>query len=316
VETTKATRRAKFEKRLENEKFGEFELIGEYTTQRTRTTFKHKVCGNVWETTPHTLINAKGTLGCPKCQYREKSKTTEEFKEELLDKFKGEFVLPEGQGYVNNRTKMKITHQVCGTTFDTSPTNLMVNKGCPTCRDWTVTRKPTEKFKRDLFHQHGDEYILSEGSEYKGANEKVKILHTICGHEWDVRASHILYRSGCPVCKESKGEKFVAKYLHDKKVEFERQYKFEDCINYKELPFDFAVFTPNGRLYGLIEYDGIQHYKSFEHFGGVEKFDKQQNNDRIKDKYCRDNSIKLLRIPYYLTSEEIKEQIDKFIVEK
>jgi hypothetical protein len=50
----------------------------------------------------------------------------------------------------------------------------------------------------------------------------------------------------------------------------------------------------------LIEYDGIQHYKS--NGWGEEKFQQQKLKDSLKNKYCKENNIKLLRIPYYETN--------------
>jgi len=49
----------------------------------------------------------------------------------------------------------------------------------------------------------------------------------------------------------------------------------------------------------LIEYDGIQHFKPIKYFGGEEKFKFQQKTDFIKNEYCKNNNIKLLRIPYW-----------------
>ena len=49
----------------------------------------------------------------------------------------------------------------------------------------------------------------------------------------------------------------------------------------------------------LIEYDGIQHYEAVEIFGGIPAFKKRQKRDQIKNQYCKDNNIKLIRIPYW-----------------
>ena len=53
----------------------------------------------------------------------------------------------------------------------------------------------------------------------------------------------------------------------------------------------------------MIEVDGEQHFRPVC-FGGITKeraelnFKKSQERDRIKDEYCKENGIKLLRIPY------------------
>jgi hypothetical protein len=310
------TRREIFVRKLRERKNDEYELIGDYTNVRERTTFKHRKCGHVWDVRPHTLISAKGTLGCPNCQYIEKANTMDQFKAKLLEVHQDKYTVVEGQTYKNNRTKLNMLHNKCGTVFSVSPASILQNDSCPSCRPVSKKRKTTEMFEKELYERWGDEYVLTNNAEYRGANEKIEICHTACGHEWSVRAAHILYRSGCPSCNESRGERFVADYLTSRGIIFERQYKFKDCVNHKELPFDFAVLDSEGALLCLIEYDGIQHFKPFKHFGGVAKFKKTQKNDRIKNKYCSDNNIRLLRIPYTKTSDEIIEEINMFIVEK
>ena len=62
----------------------------------------------------------------------------------------------------------------------------------------------------------------------------------------------------------------------------------------KPLPFDF--YLPNYNI--CIEYDGEQHFKPIKYFGGQKAFQSQQQKDEIKNKYCQDNKIKLIRISY------------------
>ena len=69
---------------------------------------------------------------------------------------------------------------------------------------------------------------------------------------------------------------------------------FKECKNIFPLPFDFYI--PHKDI--CIEYDGEQHYKPIEYFGGVKKFKRLKRNDNIKNKYCKENNIKLIRIKY------------------
>ena len=61
------------------------------------------------------------------------------------------------------------------------------------------------------------------------------------------------------------------------------------------MPFDF--YLPAYNL--CIEFDGEQHFKSIKHFGGEKRLSIQKIKDNIKTEYCKNNNIKLLRIPYY-----------------
>lgn len=63
--------------------------------------------------------------------------------------------------------------------------------------------------------------------------------------------------------------------------------------------FDFAIIDNNEKVTTLIEYDGRQHFEPISDFGGEEGFKITQNNDSIKNKYCKNNNIPLLRIPYW-----------------
>lgn len=47
-----------------------------------------------------------------------------------------------------------------------------------------------------------------------------------------------------------------------------------------------------------IEYDGEQHFHSVEFFGGNDRFLKVKKNDEIKNSYCKQNGIRLIRVRY------------------
>ena len=83
-------------------------------------------------------------------------------------------------------------------------------------------------------------------------------------------------------------------HLENNNINYSRQHKFEGCVYKNKLPFDF--YLPNYNC--CVEYDGIQHFVSSEFFGGEEKLKYIQNNDKIKNEYCNDNNIRLIRIKY------------------
>ena len=114
---------------------------------------------------------------------------------------------------------------------------------------------------------------------------------------------------GCRI--QSAGEEYIEGILNDMKVEFETQYTFADCKYINLLRFDFAIIQ-NGKLLGLIEYDGKQHFEPIEFFGGQEGFEETKRRDAIKNAYCKSNDIPLLRLPYTLSTKEIKQQIYEY----
>ena len=99
----------------------------------------------------------------------------------------------------------------------------------------------------------------------------------------------------CPYCNESKGEREINEILNKYNINFKSQYKFNNCKSKRELPFDFYI--PNFNI--VIEYDGIQHYEIIKYFSGLDGFITTKIHDIIKTKYCEDNNIKLIRIPYW-----------------
>lgn len=98
-------------------------------------------------------------------------------------------------------------------------------------------------------------------------------------------------------CLKSSGEHLIAENLTELKIIYEKQKTFKDCLNPEHtsyLYFDF--YLPDYNC--CIEYDGEQHFYPVEFYGGEEKFKRQQLLDSIKNQYCIDNNIKLIRIPY------------------
>ena len=99
---------------------------------------------------------------------------------------------------------------------------------------------------------------------------------------------------GCETNKKSFGERKIKEFLDDKKIKYIKEKKFETCKNVKELPFDF--YLPDYKI--CIEYDGELHYRSSEMFGGEKTLDRIKKHDSIKDNWCINNGIKMIRISY------------------
>lgn len=59
-----------------------------------------------------------------------------------------------------------------------------------------------------------------------------------------------------------------------------------------------------------IEFDGIQHFKPVEFFGGEVGLEGVQRRDNIKTAYCKSKGIKLLRIRY---DEDVEEKMNSIL---
>jgi len=61
----------------------------------------------------------------------------------------------------------------------------------------------------------------------------------------------------------------------------------------------------------VFEIDGLQHEKPIEYFGGEKQFQDTVKKDNIKNKFCKDNNIKITRITYRTTNViEFKEFVN------
>jgi len=140
-------------------------------------------------------------------------------------------------------------------------------------------------------------------------NNKKLTFKCHCGNTFDSSWVDVIYnnRIFCPKCSchISKGEQKIEKYLKQNGIKYKRQYSFEDCyFNIKgKLRFDFIIYVNN--KIKVVEFQGIQHYKPIDYFGGKKGFSYQKKRDAIKRNYCKKNKIPLLEIPYYDLKEEV-----------
>ena len=81
---------------------------------------------------------------------------------------------------------------------------------------------------------------------------------------------------------------------------------FKKCRNKAELPFDF--YLPSINM--CIEYDGEQHYDPNNFYNKKRGFEYRRRNDEIKTNFCKQNSIKLLRIRY---DDDLIEKLEQAI---
>jgi hypothetical protein len=190
----------------------------------------------------------------------------------------------------------------CGHETEQTILNRYNGIGCPYCSKRGRTR--LLKGFNDLqtkFPEIAKEFSyknLKTSSDYLAyANRKVLWVCSTCQYEWNTticeRTSHD--QSGCPKCKRSKLEKETAKILDEFNIKYEIEYnKFNIMgIGGGLLRFDFYLYDYNT----VIECQGQQHYG--EHIGYFEKTYKiTQTHDKIKRKFCKDNKIKLIEIPY------------------
>lgn len=275
----------------------EYTFLEKYVDAKTKILVRHNLCGNEYRVSPNKfLCNRK----CPKCAvenvHREQRLSQEEFEARVAAINNGQFSVC--SEYFNNQSHITLHCNLCNKNFRMLAYNFMFRKQCPHCNKLKSRIKPHEQFVKEVYDLFGTEFEII--SEYSGSHIHLLVKHNECGHMWNILPTNLLRGYGCPYCSSPKGERAIQKILKQHKIPFECQYVVDGCNGNKKHPlfFDFAIFR-NNELWALIEFDGEQHYKPVELFGGLKFFQEQVERDQIKNLFCKENNIKLLRIPYH-----------------
>lgn len=186
----------------------------------------------------------------------------------------------------------------CGTIKPVLVKNLIKNLS----KDCGCGRKKTAgiNFSKDLVGQKfGKLTVLEDLEKRSKTGHKLYRCLCDCGNEIILQTNQLTtnHTSSCG-CLLSYYNMYIDKLLTDKNIEHKSEYTIFIDDNY----YRFDFYLPQYNLF--IEYDGEQHYKPVRYHGNnIEKnmrvFNKTQEYDRIKNKYCEENDINLLRIPYW-----------------
>jgi hypothetical protein len=248
-----------------------------------------------------TPSNHKRGQKCPKCSGRNLTN------DEIIDEFKKIHDNKYQYGktlIINTKTKVIITCPIHGD-FEQTPNNHKRGQGCQKCygKEVLTQLKAIELFEKS----HGNKYDYAK-VKYINAHTKVIITCPIHG-DFEQTPNNHKNGNACPMCNESNGETKVRVYLTENNINFLQQHRFQDCKNKLPLPFDFYI----PELNVCIEYNGLQHYKPIEYFGGINGFKERQINDKIKKGYCNNNNILLITIKY---NENVTDKLHQIKVVK
>lgn len=137
-----------------------------------------------------------------------------------------------------------------------------------------------------------------------------------CGNETVVSSKNLKNGNtrSCGCLRMSIGEKKIVKLLNEHNIHYQTQYMFDDLLlpsGYKAR-FDFYV---NNQY--IIECDGKQHFQFIGGWYTKERFERLVLNDSIKNQYCANNKIPIIRIPYShlknLCIEDLQLETSNFI---
>jgi hypothetical protein len=202
--------------------------------------------------------------------------------------------------YAHSCEKILIECSKHGEFFQT-PQHHLDGAGCPLCaRERTALY---QSFTREQYIElakkiHGERYIYTKVI-YKRCRDIITITCPKHG-DFKQRAGTHLEGQGCPICRKSKGEIKIEKWLRINNILYIPQAKFLDCRG-KKYPLRFDFYLPE--YAACIEFDGVQHFYSNSYFvkdkiTAEKKLEDTKIYDNIKNIYCHKNSIKLIRIKY------------------
>lgn len=210
--------------------------------------------------------------------------------------------------FVNWRSKIKVVCTICGKEGNPRVDKLLKGRSCPKCNSLSYSKKYTKttaQYKLDVNEKGLGDYELI--SEYSGVNSPISILHKTCGNPFPTTPFQFNRGRRCPFCKESKGEVFVSKFLEKNGIPYTREATNKAIPKLPHrMSYDFLLHE--NRV--LIEYQGIQHYKPVDVFGGQESYERQQENDAVKRKFAKDNGYHLIEVPY---TENTFDKVSKFL---
>lgn len=197
----------------------------------------------------------------------------------------------------------------CGNEIDVIGTSLRMGNTI-SCGCYQREKASKTQFKNEIGKMYGFLTVLELSQKSPRAIWKCKCR---CGNIIEVSGTNL--RNGnvksCG-CLLSWPEEKINLFLQKCNINFKRQYMFDDLRSDKQvkLRFDFGILNNTNQLIGLIEYQGLQHFKVIDLYGGQEGFNRQQLHDMMKKEYCRQHDIPIL---YLTKNSNIEEEIMIFI---
>ena len=275
------------------------EVLECYINMKTPILHKCKLHNIQWKVAPISILRGSGCKQCGTEKTVEILKKTHEQYVKELKIVNPQIVVVEN--YINVSTSILHKCLIDNYEWYAKPNSILSGYGCPKCAG--NIKKTHEEYVYELSVINPDIEVIDA---YIGAN--IKILHR-CKNDnytWYVKPSSILSGNGCPQCRESSGERQVRQWLEKHSIKYIYQQPFNDCRDIRPLPFDFYLPDYNS----CVEYDDRQHFEPIDFFGGQKEFEYTVKHDNIKNEYCKNNGISLLRIPYY---KNIEEELNNFL---
>lgn len=300
--------------RIKNEvEFYGNELIStRYDNAHTPLLIKCGTCGEIYETTWELFTKSK-TKTCPSCAEKTRRLRNKKNKNghyytlhdlKQICESTGESKLLSKEYNPNIKLKLKCS---CGNEYEQgfyhiynkikNNQSILCDKCIKIKKDKNMRLSEKEINLKIKNHYGYQKYIIIDYKHYENKNSKVNFMCVNCKEFYFTSLGNLLNGERlCPNCEReySKGVYKIIDFLEENNIIYKKEKTFKDCKYKKRLPFDFYLPKYNA----CIEFDGEQHFKPIKYYGGEESFKITQLRDGIKNKYCKNNNIPLLRIKF------------------
>lgn len=282
-----------FLSRLKNAFDGKIILNQQYTKSKSPMQFTCLKCNHIWTQNGDEVLHLQD---CPRCSGHYKT-----YDERISEIENNGNVIVLGE-YVNAHTHLLVRCKTCGHEWMGNPNSLQQGHGCKLCgykKTGEFQQKTHEQFVSQMSIINPDVII---SGKYIAAQDHVECTCKLCGNIWNTTtATSLLSGSGCPKCTLSYGEKVISKWLKNNGIDYKSQKTFPDMKGAGGGFMKLDFYLPSYNI--AIEYQGAQHYKPVDAFGGLEQLERQKKNDQLKRDYCKEHNIQLIEIPYWENTE-------------
>lgn len=265
------------------------EVLGEYLHSHENIKCKCKKHNQIFYSMPTHLL--QGQSGCKICKSEKicskNTKTHEQFCNDVVKNNPNIKILGKYRGTSNT---IEVQCKKCGFIWNPNAGSVVSGFGCPKC---VGRHKTTREFCDEIYKINPDIEIIGE---YINTSTKIKCRCKICNHIWRAKPDN-LHVTGCPSCKISHGERLIVNFLNKNNINYEQQKTFIDLVGVGQRKLSYDFYLPDYNK--LIEFQGEQHFRPVNIFGGEKQFKIQKEHDIRKKNYAKLHNITLIEICYY-----------------
>lgn len=229
------------------------------------------------------------------------------------------FILESGEYFGNDIPTLNFRCLFCKNLWNGRWASIQIGISCPFCAGKRLGEKTLASERLDLIQEwdYENNNNLHPEQCFPLDSRLVSWICKDCGYKWKASISNRnntnkQKQTNCPKCNSnsSKISNIVLKFLENNNIEFVIEKRFSNCKYKSVLPFDF--YLPDYNC--CIEVQGEHHYFPVR-FGGKSideaslEFEKTKIKDLIKEDFCFQNKIFLLKISYweFINTESILE---------